>query len=64
VEFFLTDSGPLVNEINPIPAFMTDTMYPMLWAASGVDFPTLLATMVDTSLAGIASAPPALPSLR
>jgi D-alanine-D-alanine ligase len=64
VEFFLTDDGPLINEINPIPAMMTDTMYPKLWAASGVDYPTLLATMIDTALAGKASAPPAIPSLR
>jgi D-alanine-D-alanine ligase len=64
MEFFLTENGPLVNEINPIPAAMTDTMYPMLWAASGVDYPTLLATMVDTALVRVGWAPPALPSLR
>ncbi|MDT5093606.1 MAG: D-alanine-D-alanine ligase [Mycobacterium sp.] len=62
VEFFLTEDGPMVNEINPIPAMMPDTMYPKLWDASGVDYPTLLATMVDTALALAGSAP--LESLR
>ena len=50
MEFFLTENGPLVNEINPIPAMMPVSMYPILWAASGVDFPTVLATMIDTAL--------------
>jgi D-alanine-D-alanine ligase len=50
VDFFLTDDGPVVNEINTIPGFTTISMYPRMWAASGVDYPTLLATMVDTAL--------------
>ena len=51
VDFFLTDDGPVVNEINTMPGFTTISMYPRMWAASGVDYPTLLATMVDTALA-------------
>jgi D-alanine-D-alanine ligase len=51
VDFFLTDSGPLVNEINTMPGFTTISMYPQMWAASGVDYSTLLGTMVDTALA-------------
>jgi D-alanine-D-alanine ligase len=50
VDFFLTDSGPVVNEINTMPGFTTISMYPRMWAASGVDYPTLLATMVETAL--------------
>ena len=30
-----------VNEVNTIPGFTTISMYPKLWAASGVDYPTL-----------------------
>jgi D-alanine-D-alanine ligase len=26
-------------------------MFPRMWAASGVDYPTLVATMVETALA-------------
>ncbi|MCV7384039.1 D-alanine--D-alanine ligase [Mycolicibacter longobardus] len=51
VDFFLTDDGPVINEINTMPGFTTISMYPRMWSASGVDYPTLLATMVDTALA-------------
>ncbi len=51
VDFFLTEHGPVVNEINTMPGFTTISMYPRMWAASGVDYPTLLATMVETALA-------------
>ncbi|WP_102142955.1 D-alanine--D-alanine ligase family protein [Mycobacterium hubeiense] len=51
VDFFLTDNGPVINEINTMPGFTTISMYPRMWAASGVDYPTLLATMVETALA-------------
>jgi D-alanine-D-alanine ligase len=50
VDFFLTDDGPVINEINTMPGFTTISMYPRMWAASGVDYPTLLAAMVDTAL--------------
>ncbi|AMO60885.1 D-alanine--D-alanine ligase [Mycolicibacterium phlei] len=50
VDFFLTEDGPVINEINTMPGFTTISMYPRMWAASGVDYPTLLATMVDTAL--------------
>ncbi|MGV0791841.1 D-alanine--D-alanine ligase family protein [Mycolicibacterium sp. XJ1819] len=50
VDFFLTDDGPILNELNTMPGFTTISMYPRMWAASGVDYPTLLTTMVDTAL--------------
>jgi D-alanine-D-alanine ligase len=49
VDFFLTEDGPLINEINTMPGFTTISMYPRMWAASGVDYPTLLTTMVETA---------------
>jgi D-alanine-D-alanine ligase len=51
VDFFLTDDGPIINEVNTMPGFTTISMYPRMWAASGVDYPTLVATMVETALA-------------
>jgi len=51
VDFFLTDDGPVVNEINTMPGFTTISMYPRMWGASGVDYPTLVSTMVETALA-------------
>ncbi len=50
VDFFLTEDGPLINEVNTMPGFTTISMYPRMWAANGVDYPTLLSTMVDTAL--------------
>jgi len=51
VDFFLSEDGPIINEIITMPGFTTISMYPRMWAASGVDYPTLLATMVETALA-------------
>lgn len=51
VDFFLTDDGPVINEVNTMPGFTTISMYPRMWAASGIDYRSLLATMVDTALA-------------
>jgi D-alanine-D-alanine ligase len=41
----------LINEVNTMPGFTTISMYPRMWAASGVDYQSLLSTMVDTALA-------------
>ncbi len=51
VDFFLTENGPVINEINTMPGFTTISMYPQMWAATGVDYSTLLATMVETAVA-------------
>ncbi len=51
VDFFLTEDGPVVNEINTMPGFTTISMYPRMWGATGVDYETLVGTMVETALA-------------
>lgn len=51
VDFFLTEDGPVVNEINTMPGFTTISMFPRMWGASGVDYRTLVGLMVDTALA-------------
>ncbi len=51
VDFFLAEDGPVINEINTMPGFTTISMFPRMWAASGVDYPTLVGTMVETALA-------------
>ena len=40
-----------VNEVNTIPGFTTISMYSKLWAATGVDYPTLLDRLIDLALA-------------
>ncbi|NDC35200.1 MAG: D-alanine--D-alanine ligase [Synechococcaceae bacterium WB9_2_112] len=49
VDFFYdAASGDLwLNEINTLPGFTSLSMYPMLWAASGVDLETLLHQLVQ-----------------
>ena len=52
VDFFVgTDGAVTVNEVNTMPGFTPISMYPRVWAVTGVDYPTLLATLVDTAIA-------------
>ena len=52
VDFFVSDDGRiLVNEINTMPGFTSISMYPRMFAAGGVDYPTLLTTLVRTAVA-------------
>ncbi|MDD7941194.1 D-alanine--D-alanine ligase [Actinomycetospora lutea] len=52
VDFFLTAEGRLVvNELNTMPGFTATSLYPRMWATAGVDYPTLLTTLVETALA-------------
>ncbi len=52
VDFFVTTDGALVvNEINTMPGFTPTSAYPKMWAVTGVDYPTLLSTLVDTAIA-------------
>ena len=51
VDFFVTASGPVINEINTMPGFTPISMYPQVFQASGVAYPELLDTMIQTALA-------------
>jgi len=43
VDVFLTEDGALlVNEVNTMPGFTTESTFPRMWAASGVAFPQVL----------------------
>jgi D-alanine-D-alanine ligase len=51
VDVFLTDDGEVVvNEINTMPGFTPHSMYPRMWAASGVDYPALVDRLVQLAL--------------
>ncbi len=39
-----------VNEINTIPGFTTISMFAKLWAASGVDYPTLVERLIALAI--------------
>ncbi|MHA6800890.1 D-alanine--D-alanine ligase family protein [Bounagaea algeriensis] len=52
VDFFATEDGELVlNEVNTMPGFTSISLYPRMWEHMGVDYGTLLTTLVDTALA-------------
>ena len=52
VDFFLGPDGELtVNEVNTMPGFTPISMYPRAWAVTGIDYPTLLSTLVETAIA-------------
>jgi D-alanine-D-alanine ligase len=51
VDMFLTDDGDVVvNEINTMPGFTPHSMYPRMWAASGVDYPALVDRLLQLAL--------------
>src|SRR5919112_2400301 len=51
VDVFLTDDGEVVvNEINTMPGFTPHSMYPRMWAASGVDYPALVDRLIQLAL--------------
>jgi len=52
VDFFLEKSSNkiLLNEINTIPGFTKNSMFPMLWEASGLKIEQLVAKLVDITL--------------
>ncbi|AUN41289.1 D-alanine--D-alanine ligase family protein [Tsukamurella tyrosinosolvens] len=51
VDFFQTPDGPVINEVNTMPGFTSTSMYPRMWAESGVDYAELLTVLIDTALA-------------
>ncbi len=51
VDVFLTrDRKVLVNEINTMPGFTATSMFPRLWAASGVEYPELVDRLLQLAL--------------
>jgi len=51
VDFFvIADGSVIVNEINTMPGFTPISLYPRMWAASGVDYPTLVDRLIDAAL--------------
>ena len=51
VDFFLrADGSVLVNEVNTMPGFTATSMFPLAWAASGVDYPALVNRLLQTAL--------------
>lgn len=51
VDFFVEQGTNEVvfNEINTLPGFTSISMYPMLWAAAGIDTKKLVETLIETA---------------
>lgn len=49
--FYIEDTGEvLINEINTMPGFTATSMYPQLWAATGIPFPQLVNQLIELAL--------------
>ena len=51
VDFFLEAGGRvLVNEVNTMPGFTPSSMFPLLWKATGLDYPGLVDRLIRTAV--------------
>jgi D-alanine-D-alanine ligase len=51
VDFFvLGDDRVVVNEINTMPGFTPTSMFPLMWAESGLDYPSLVDRLIQLAL--------------
>ncbi|MBW4575776.1 MAG: D-alanine--D-alanine ligase [Aphanothece sp. CMT-3BRIN-NPC111] len=52
VDFFYveTTGEVLINEINTLPGFTATSMYPQLWAATGISFPALVDQLIQLAI--------------
>src|SRR3954454_4100434 len=62
VDFFLGTAADgsdhlVINEVNTMPGFTPISMFPRMWAASGVSYPELVDRLVATALASAGRAP-------
>ncbi|HET7399239.1 MAG TPA: D-alanine--D-alanine ligase family protein [Intrasporangium sp.] len=48
--FWADDGRVLINEINTMPGFTPHSMYPKMWAASGLAYPDLIDELVSLAL--------------
>ncbi|MCK2023092.1 D-alanine--D-alanine ligase [Microbacterium sp. kSW2-24] len=46
MDFFLTDDGPVLNEVNTMPGLTAASQAPRMFAAAGVAYPDLVARLV------------------
>ena len=53
VDFFLTPSGFIVNEINTMPGFTPISMFPKCWIASGMSYPELIDELIELGLEAV-----------
>jgi D-alanine-D-alanine ligase len=50
VDMFVTGNDVVINEINTMPGFTPISMYPRMWAETGIDYPALVDALVQDAL--------------
>jgi D-alanine-D-alanine ligase len=50
VDFFVTGDRVTVNEVNTMPGFTPVSMFPLMWKATGIDYPALVDRLIQTAL--------------
>ena len=51
IDFFLKEDGEvLINEINTMPGFTKNSMYPKLWEASGIGYTELITRLIELAM--------------
>lgn len=55
-DFFVTAEGVVLNEVNTTPGFTEQSQVPRMFAATGLDYPALVAALLDAALPGADSA--------
>ena len=51
VDFFvLPDDSLIINELNTMPGFTPTSMFPQMWAESGVSYPELVDRLITLAL--------------
>ncbi len=53
IDFFLTGSGFVLNEINTMPGFTPISMFPSCWLASGLSYPDLITELIELGLEAV-----------
>jgi D-alanine-D-alanine ligase len=50
VDMFLSGQDVVINEINTMPGFTPISMYPRMWAETGLDYPALVDALIQDAL--------------
>lgn len=62
IDFFLTDDGPVLNEVNTMPGMTAESQVPRMFAAAGVPYEELVARLIAD--ATVSAAGPPAPARR
>lgn len=50
-DFFVTEDGPVLNEVNTMPGFTGHSQVPRMFAAAGISYSALLDALISDALA-------------